>query len=75
MSALEYRILEYYFDEDGNRVITKAELLGVSLLPGHQVPPDQVWLTEPLTPLQKAAGFAPRVVGKIVNIGDDEEGA
>lgn len=69
---MEYRILESHIDEQGHRVVTKAELMGVSLLPGHQVPPGEMWLMEELTPLQKAAGYAPRVVGKIVNIGEDE---
>lgn len=41
------------------------------ILPSEEFPPDEVWLVEPLTPLQQAAGFTPRVVGKIVNIGEE----
>jgi hypothetical protein len=70
MSGLEYTIEEFHYDEQGNRVVTKARIFGFSVAVHEAIPPDEVWIAEPLTPLQRAAGMAPRIVAKITDIAD-----
>lgn len=51
------------------QMLQGRELGGLPAIADSTVPPDEVWFAEPLTPLQKAAGFKPRILAKIVNIG------
>jgi hypothetical protein len=55
--------------EEAARLLDEAEGGPLPLIASADVPRDEAWVCEPPTPLQRAAGFAPRVLGKIVGLG------
>jgi regulator of protease activity HflC (stomatin/prohibitin superfamily) len=69
-AAFTRELKRYYQATEQEPAMTFAVFLGLGfeLRADFTVPPGEVWVLERLTPLQKAAGFEPRILGKITDL-------